>query len=59
MTPQKFNETPVTSKTTVMYMGKTYLLLGLNWLSGTMRLKGHTENINADFSLCEYVNKKA
>lgn len=59
MTQQKFIETPVSSKTIVIYAGKQYLLLGLNWLSGTIRLKGHTENLNADYSECEYLEKKS
>ena len=58
MTIENFKQTPVNASTKVLYAGKTYMLLGLNWLSGTIRLKGHTENVNADFSECEFLKNK-
>lgn len=57
MTLDDFKDTPIHSKMMVKYRGKLFLLLGLNWLSGTIRLKGEHENLNADFSECEYVKK--
>jgi hypothetical protein len=57
MTLDDFKDTPIHSKMMVKYKGKLFLLLGLNWLSGTIRLKGQHENLNADFSECEYVKK--
>lgn len=58
MTQQEYSETPVNASTIVKFRGKEYFILGFNYLSGTIRLKGQYENLNADYSECQFVNKK-
>lgn len=59
MTQEIFLATPVTARMQATFLGKQYLVLGVNWLSGTIRLKGSAENLNADFTQCEYIHKQA
>ena len=58
MTQQEYSETPVNAFTIVRYKGKDYNLLGFNYLSGTIRLKGQYENLNADYSECQFITPK-
>lgn len=58
MTQQEYSETPVNAFTIVRYKGKDYNLLGCNYLSGTIRLKGQYENLNADYSECQFLKLK-
>jgi len=58
MTQQEYSETPVNAFTIVRYKGKDYNLLGFNYWSGTIRLKGQYENLNADYSECQFITPK-
>ena len=57
MTLDEFKNTEVTSQTKVLYKGRSYEILGFNYLSGTIRLKGQFENINADYTECTFITK--
>lgn len=58
MTKDTFENTAITAKTLISVKGKVFQILGFNYLSGTIRLKGYLENLTVDFSECEFVEKR-
>ena len=59
MTQQQFESTPVSSGMKVKFMSFHYSIIGVNWLSGSIRVKGALENFQLPFQDCEYINKKS
>ncbi|MEA5404473.1 hypothetical protein VB776_16190 [Arcicella sp. DC2W] len=58
MTKEIFLKTPVIANKEVKFQGKIFPLIGINFLSETIRLKGQHENITTHFSDCEYLTPK-
>jgi hypothetical protein len=54
MTQETFNETPVKSGMVVIFQKKEHRVIGVNWLCGSIRCKGHLENYQLPFQECEY-----
>ena len=58
MTQQEFDSTPVFSGMKVKVGSSHHSIIGVNWLAGSIRVKGALENFQLPFQDCEYINKK-
>ncbi len=54
MTKEQFEQTPITKGVKAKFNGTLHLVIGINYESGTIRLKGNIENITADFSQIDF-----
>jgi hypothetical protein len=59
MTQHEFENTPVTNGMKVNFKNHKHSIIGVNWLAGSIRVKGALENFQLPFQDCEYVIKKS